>query len=235
MSKNTLNIFLTMILLCFVLSLMFHSKESIYTDSKLAKNKIIVLDPGHGYPDSGTSSADGICEKDLNLQIALLTKKILESKGFDVVLTRKNDLSLSKSKTNNKREDLINRKKIREQANADIFISIHMNHFSEEKYYGAQVFYNDITEENEYLAKTIQENLIEIADPSNTRVHKKDNSIFVLKNTNIPSVLVECGFLSNSEEAMRLSDKNYQTKIAKAIYFGIKQYLKSSEKNVKVN
>ena len=191
------------------------------TSTSPIKQKIVIIDAGHGTPDGGASAKDGTMEKDINLEIAKKLKKHLQKSGAKVIMTREDDNSLSNSKTNNKREDLNKRMHIRNNSNADIFVSIHMNHFSDPKYYGAQVFYNSSAQESQILAECIQKNLIEIADPSNKRQIKQNNEIFVLKNAQYPCVLVECGFLSNPEEAKKLSQDDYQRKIAKAVYKGI--------------
>lgn len=186
--------------------------------------KTVIIDAGHGFPDGGASSASGIHESEINLKIAKKLKKILTKNKMKVIMTRSNENSLSESKNNNKRDDLEKRSKIRDNSKADIFVSIHLNHFGEPQYSGAQVFYNNGNEKNELLAKCIQENLIALVDPQNTRNIKNDNNIYVLKNASIPSALVECGFLSNPEEAEKLNTKEYQNKIANAIYLGIADY-----------
>lgn len=218
------------ILIFFIASLYIHSQKSIHTLSELIKNKTIIIDAGHGIPDCGALAKDGTKEMELNLQIARKVKKILQEKGFNIIMTRNNNYSLSKSETNNKRSDLSKRKSIVANSDGDIFISIHMNYFPEEKYSGAQVFFNECMEENSILATSIQNNLIEIADPDNTRSSKADNSIYILKNSPIPSVLIECGFLSNSGETEKLKTKEYQNRLTKAIYFGIIKYFKQAKK-----
>ena len=194
------------------------------TSSTSLKKLTIIIDAGHGYPDSGASSSNNIYEKDLNLEISKKIKKELEKYGVTVIMTRKTDNSLSTSKTNNKKDDLNKRCEIRNNSNADLFISIHMNHFDNSKYTGAQVFYNNSSKNNELLAKYIQNNLIKYADPTNNRKIKKDNTIYILKNSKIPSVLIECGFLSNIWEANKLNEERYQNTIAKSIVKGIIEY-----------
>ena len=202
---------------------MVRTNTILPVNSGAVSNKIIVIDAGHGLPDAGASSKFGHLEKDLNMEIALKLKKLLKKKGAKVIMTRENDYSLSKSKTNNKSEDLHKRIKIINKAKADIVISIHMNHFSQTKYSGAQTFYSNQNKSSQKLADSIQYNLIKHTDKSNTRKSKESNSIFILKS-NTPSVLVECGFLSNEAEAKKLSTKKYQEKIAKSIYLGILDY-----------
>lgn len=209
-----------------VFLLLLNNSPSVLTFKSSLKKITIILDAGHGYPDSGASSVNNIYEKDINLKITKKLKKLLEKQGATVILTRISDDSLSKSKKNNKRDDLNKRVQIRDSSDADIFISIHMNHFEDSRYTGAQVFYNSSDNRNEHLAKCIQKNIIDHADPKNKRKIKQDNNIYVLKNSQIPSVLIECGFLSNLGEANKLNTDKYQNKISEAICKGIVEYTK---------
>lgn len=223
-------LFFSVFIIITALVLMIKTNYSLPTNTPAIKKKVIIIDPGHGNPDGGASSAEKVKEKDINLSVAKKLKAILEKEGAKVILTRKNDNSLSTSITNNKSDDLNKRKNIIRKSNADIFVSIHMNHFGDSKYYGAQVFYNDTNSENHKLASSIQKNLIKYADKTNTRTEKADNSLYILKNNQMPSVLIECGFLSNESEAHKLTTAKYQNKLAKAIYMGIDNYLYTKNK-----
>lgn len=190
-------------------------------------NKIIVIDPGHGGIDAG-ASAGGVKEKDLNLDIAKKLAALVEQSGGTAILTRSDDFSTAdknrdKSITQ-KKSDLTERKKLVEKYNADMFISIHMNKFSSDKYSGAQVFYNQNSKESAVLAKYIQNAFKKYLDKSNNRLEKAENNIFVLKNANAPAVLAECGFLSSPEELKKLSTEDYRQKVARAIFMGITEY-----------
>lgn len=196
----------------------------IPVSSSNLSQKTVIIDAGHGFPDGGAVSQSGIKESEINLEIAKRLKKLLSKNKVRVIMTRNDKNSLSTSETNNKRDDLNKRTHIRENSNADLFISIHLNHFSESKYRGAQVFYSENNPENKELAQGIQTKLIELADPENTRSIKSTNSIYILKDSSIPSVLAECGFLSNPEEALLLTTPEYQDKIAKALHLGIMDY-----------
>ena len=122
--------------------------------------------------------------------------------------------------------DLRSRLRFTREANADLFISIHMNKFEQSKYRGAQVFYPGNSLESKEPAQTIQQSITEFADNSNYREAKDSkNDIFILKDSKIPSVLVECGFLSNPEEEAKLLTQEYQSEIAYAIFGGISRYL----------
>ena len=147
-------------------------------------NKTIVLDAGHGGIDSGTSSDDKtIFEKDINLGITLKLKELIESSGGLVILTRDDDSSLyeeSESKTIRQKynENLKNRKKIVNESNADMFISIHLNYFTQSKYYGAQTFYQEGDSDGKVLAKCIQDELKRVVNNDNNRVIKPRNNLY---------------------------------------------------------
>ena len=198
-------------------------------------NRTIVLDAGHGGIDSGTSSDDKtIFEKDINLAITLKLKELIESSGGLVVLTRDDDSSLyeeSVNKTTRQKynENLKNRKKIADESNADMLISIHLNYFTQSKYYGAQTFYPESNKDGKALASCIQNEFKRVVDNSNNRVIKPRNDLYLLKDCKIPSALIECGFLSNEKEAKLLNDEEYQEKIAWAIYSGIQKYFDENE------
>lgn len=194
-------------------------------------NKTIVLDAGHGGIDSGASSNDKtIYEKNINLSITLKLKELIEASGGLVILTRDDDSSLyeeSENKTIRQKynENLKNRKKIVDESDADMFISIHLNSFTESKYSGAQTFYPEGMNDSKILAKSIQDELKRVVDNTNNRVIKPRDNLYLLKNCKMPSVLIECGFLSNNKEANLLNDEKYQDKIAWSIYAGIQKYL----------
>lgn len=192
------------------------------------KAKIILIDPGHGGYDGGAVSKSGTIEKDINLAIAIKLKKQLEYKGYKVYMTREEDESLNsiiKKPSSKKVEDLTNRCNKKKEVNCDMFISIHQNTFPQSKVYGAQVWYSKY-EESKILAGKIQKCLIEMADPNNKRIEKPalDHYRILRDGYEAPSVLVECGFLTNLEEEKKLKDEAYQEKIALAIAEGVKKY-----------
>ena len=120
-----------------------------------------------------------------------------------------------------------NRKKLVETAEADVFVSVHMNKFPQEQYRGAQVFYSPQPQESKQLGEEIQASLKEILNDGNERQAKKAEGIFILKNTLVPSVIVECGFLSNPQEAALLKEESYRQKLAWGIYVGIVKFFNS--------
>ena len=133
--------------------------------------------------------------------------------------------------TDKRRQDLTRRKEIMDNSGADIVVSIHLNDFSQSKYYGAQVFYPPNSEDSKNLAVNVQKVLREDVDPTNKReALVKSTPILILRNLKTPTVVVECGFLSNEQEEEKLRTESYQKKIAKAIKKGIDNYFLSSQK-----
>ena len=190
----------------------------------------IVLDAGHGGADPGKVGNNDILEKDINLAIVYKLKTLFENKGFEVVLTRKDDKVLADENSGNvKVEDLRNRVKLIEDVNPIMTISIHQNSFPDGSVSGPQVFFFDQSKEGEKLAATIQAVLNEQLNPPKQRVSKSNNDYYILKKTPTPTVIVECGFLSNETEAANLTDDAYQDKLARAIYSGVMQYLEESD------
>lgn len=200
-------------------------------------NKIIAIDPGHGGVDPGAVSKNGVLESEINLKIALKLKRLIEQSGGIVIMTRTKDVGLYSSEARTlrqmKTEDLHKRKEIVENSGADVFISIHLNSFGRTHYYGAQTFYRKGYEEGEKLALIIQSELKNILDKDNNRQPQKRDDIFVLNEISIPSVLIECGFLSNSKEESLLQDEIYQEKIAWSIYIGIMNYFSEMDNGKK--
>ncbi len=199
-----------------------------------AKEKIcIVLDAGHGGDDPGKIGINGSREKEINLAITQKVKNYLEANDIDVVLTRKGDDGLYDEDAENKKvQDMKRRIAIMEETKPLATVSIHQNSYPEEYVKGAQVFYHKDSREGELLASLLQESLREKLNKENHRQIKANDSYYLLKKTQIPTVIVECGFLSNSNEAALLSEEEYQDKVAWAIHMGIMQYINTYE-NVK--
>lgn len=211
--------------------------KDVSTTSLRTSNKIIVLDPGHGGVDPGALSNTGILEKDISLNIAKKLRRLLEQTGSIVILTREEDVGLytEKSITYNqkKNEDLRNRRIMINEINPDLFITIHLNSFSQSRYYGAQTFYQKGSNEGKTLTRLIQEELRNVLGEENERTALQTDSVYLLKEVQSTAILVECGFLSNPREAELLNQPEYQEKIAWAIYTGIIRYYdKIGENNV---
>lgn len=186
-------------------------------DNPQPASPLIVIDPGHGGPDSGAVGVEGISEKELNLSIGKLLKKELCARGFDVVMTREDDLKIQFPEGEwSKMKDMSMRREIIESSDADMIVSIHMNSFpSDPSVHGAQVFYGN--EQSKNIADDIQHELIEkINDGTNRRaMEKKDMYIFDTVDT--VEILVECGFLSSAADAAALKNPRRQREIAQAI------------------
>ena len=193
----------------------------------------ILIDAGHGGADGG-ASANGLTEKDINLSVALKLKDKIEQNGGSVTMTRDGDYSTADENrtdgTSAKKSDLKRRREMVSESGANMFVSIHMNKFPQEKYWGAQVFYADTPDSSRKLGESIQSALPRILNDGNERAAKKTNgSIYILKNASVPSVIVECGFLSNPSEAEKLKSDEYQSQLADAIFEGICDYLKTAD------
>ena len=218
-----------------VVSVIFYRHTYTKVASALAGNVgesplTVVIDAGHGGNDPGGIGVSGVLEKDVNLAVAEFLKKDLEQRGIKVVMTREEDTGLySENASNKKREDLANRIQVITDANPQFVICIHQNSFTDPKYSGAQVFYYKDSSEGASLAAYVQNQLISGVDPSNTRVPKSNMNYYMLKNSPAPIIIVECGFLTNSEEEAKLGTEDYQRKLAWNIYLGIMQYVNGAQ------
>ena len=194
-------------------------------------NKVIVIDPGHGGIDPGAIGKTGVYEKEINLNIALNLQALLEQSGCVTQLTRAIDESIHDQDKNSirakKNSDLKNRKKIIDSSQADAYISIHLNSFPQERYKGVQSFYPRDNDESKRLAENIQNELKATLQITDNRDALPIKEVYLMQNTNIPSVIVECGFLSNPEEEKNLTDQVYRRKVAWGIYLGIMKYFES--------
>jgi N-acetylmuramoyl-L-alanine amidase len=188
----------------------------------------IVIDAGHGGFDPGKVGINHVLEKDINLSVAYKVKKLLELENIRVVMTRKDENGLyKKSDGDKKRIDMNNRIKIINGSEAAFAISIHQNSFSQETSHGAQVFYYEGSRQGQELAVTLQETIKKSMMDGNHRLARPNSSYFLLRYSNCPLVIVECGFLTNRREAALLAEDSYQDKIAWAIYLGVMEYIKA--------
>ena len=188
----------------------------------------IVIDAGHGGEDGGAVSESGVLEKDINLSIANDTYALFYLLGFDVKQTRKTDIALDNGEDTIRKRKVSDMKKRLEIFNSpeeNTIISIHQNKFSESKYHGTQIFYSPNNPKSKQLADSIKYSVKGLLQPDNERECKKaDSGIYLLKNTNNPAVIVECGFISNGEECKNLLDSQYQKQIAFSITAGFLSY-----------
>lgn len=186
--------------------------------------KIIAIDPGHGGFDPGALGTNGMDEKDLNLAIAQKLANILRQAGAAVVLTRETDAPLAHTKNG----DLQARVDMVRESNADIFITIQCNSDPNSSYHGAQTFYYPSSEQGKLLETDIQKEIKQVLNNTH-RQPQKHGETYMLKNLDIPSVIVEVGFISHPEEEKSLNDSRYQNKMAWCIYSGIVDYFVTLE------
>lgn len=227
------------ILICSIVlssTIVLKKRKTASVDTRVSNDlPIIIIDAGHGGFDGGATAKDGTVEKDINLKISVYISEYLNLLGFDTILTREKDESLEDDSDEpikkRKTSDIHNRLKLMQQTDKALFVSIHQNHYSVEKYSGLQVFFSpDFSEESSLLAQNIQETVTEILQPDNNRQIKKcGTSVYLIYNAVKPAVLVECGFLSNVNEANLLKTDEYQRKIAFCISLGIFNYVNSKE------
>ena len=206
------------------------SNNTINTNADTLKYKTVIIDAGHGGEDGGASSAAGLVEKDVNLEISKLLCEMLRADGINVVMTREDDRLLydrnSDYQGRKKKLDLAARLTVADTTPDAIFISIHMNSFTNPKYSGLQVWYSPNAPDSSTLAGLIQSNNKATLQPENTRKTKvATSSIYLLENASCPAVLVECGFLSNPTEAALFETDEYKQKVAAMLCDSITEFL----------
>lgn len=189
----------------------------------------VVIDAGHGGEDGGTSSAAGTIEKDVNLEVAVALRDLLEAAGIPTVMTRTEDKLLYDRGVDyhgrKKVLDLAARRTIAEATEGCLFVSIHMNAFPQTQYSGMQVWYGMADARSFDVATAIQKGSTTLMPDNQRKVKAAGSSIYLLERLACPAVLVECGFLSNPEEAARLSDAAYRRAVATVIFGGILAYV----------
>ncbi len=206
------------------------NKQNIETvDSRVIEKPQIILDAGHGGFDGGAVASDGTYEKDINLNICLTLKEMLSENGYDVILTRTTDTSTESisegSISQMKKSDLSERLKLMKKYPNSIFVSVHLNKFTTSAASGAQVFYSGNGESSLKLANAVQSSVVSLLQPDNKRVCKKaTSSTYLLHNATVPAIIVECGFLSNSQELKLLKEEKYQNQMAFCIFCGITEF-----------
>lgn len=198
--------------------------------------KSVIIDPGHGGPDGGAVGVDGAVEKNINLAISLKLAGFFRASGFQVIMTRSTDRSIHDSGCDTIREmkssDLHNRLKIGNEHPQSLFISIHQNNFGQSQYSGTQVFYSQKNPDSRTLAQTLQTNVHNLLQPGNDReIKPAEKNLFILYYAKSPTVMVECGFLSNPTECRMLENNEYQDKMAFAIFSGTLQFYSAERQN----
>jgi len=201
--------------------------DAVYAQATISP--CVILDAGHGGEDVGTVSKDGTYEKDLNMQMTTKIGQMLSAQGYTVIYTRESDALLYTEEENvkglRKISDLKHRTEIANSHQDALFISIHMNSFTSETCEGLQVYFGLQNEMSMHLASSIQNAVVRDLQPNNQRKIKEGKDIYVLENTKIEAVLIECGFLSNPYECEKLKTEEYQKKLSFAIVCGIVEYI----------
>lgn len=183
-------------------------------------------------PDGGAVGVGGSVEQKINLEISHKLSEVLRAKGIKTVMTRVTEDCIctdmeGKSIRQIKREDMNKRLDIIKQSNADLFVSIHMNYFTDSDVDGLRLFYDAKHKETLKLAEFIQERMSEVTGAGMYAVKASEPSLFLMKHTPVPAVLIECGFLSNPEEEKKLNDDEYRSRIAWSIADAIEKYYQS--------
>ncbi len=219
---------------CLLVSAFYLARKTAFlthSDASSDDAYYVVIDAGHGDNDSGKVGVNGALEKDINLAISLKLKDLLEEQTIGthpvkVILTRGSDKILSDDNASNiKNSDMKNRAALIEKISPDLVISIHQNSFSDPNVSGPQVFYYSKSDDGMQIAQLLQNSLNEFLEPTSPRNAKANSDYYLLKKTPTPTVIVECGFLSNPSEADMLVSDTYQNKIAASLSSAIQEYL----------
>ena len=191
-----------------------------------ASSPPILVDAGHGGSDPGMIGVGGLEEKGINLSISLLLRDTLEKSGYSVIMTREEDKGLyDSSAANKKAQDMQRRIAMIREHMPVLSVSIHQNSYHDAGVHGPQVFYYESSVEGKKLAEAVQSSLNDLLEVDRPRKVKGNTSYYLLKRSSGTLVIVECGFLTNPEEAQKLQTKEYQEKVAAAVSEGIRTYL----------
>lgn len=205
------------------------TENALPTSANAAEKPVIVIDAGHGGLDSGAVGVTGVLEKDINLSIVLALKDMFEMSGFRVVLTRSEDISIYSSGVegirNQKISDMDNRLAIIKSYPDSIFLCVHQNNFTDPQYFGGQMFYNNNNPNNRTLATIMQNRFRELRPENDREIKLSGEELYLLKSNPNPSLMIECGFLSNPEEEQLLSTWEFQQKVAFTIYSGVLEFI----------
>ena len=227
-----LALILLSVIFVFVTSFSFNygirSIKSVNKNNNVCSKYTVVIDAGHGGKDSGTSAKDGTREKDINLSIARALYDYLMVCGVNTVMTRYDDYEVYKENEQRTRSDLYNRLDFINSIDNAIMVSIHQNFFTNESEWGMQIWYSP----NDEYSKMIADNILNINSSllsnTNGRTNRKStDDYYILYKATCPSVMVECGFMSNVKENEKLKALDYQKSLAYAIMLGLNEYIGS--------
>ena len=219
MLRRKIELCMTLLLLVGMIIVSKKLSQLVTSENVQAKKVVVVIDAGHGGHDPGKVGVNDALEKDINLQIAEKVKKYLEKNEIEVVMTREDDVM-----EDTKLEDMKKRVALINKTKPVITVSIHQNSYSDPNVKGAQVFFFTGSEVSKEAASLMQEELRKI-DSENIRQIKGNNEFYMLKKTEVSTIIVECGFLSNPGEAEKLVSEEYQEQMAQAICSGIMTWL----------
>ncbi len=193
----------------------------------------VIVDPGHGGTDGGAVGDDGTVEKNLNLTIALLLKEKLETEGIQVIMTRQTDEDTDGLTGFHKRQDLEERARIGNESGANLYVSIHINASTTRKDQGFQVWYGSGNPEGQQLAQVITKSVENAAICTRIRAVKQvPETLYIFRTVTIPSVLVECGFISNAADLYKLKQETFRNDLCKSLCEGIVSYLSGSNSRI---
>ena len=210
-----------------------HTAAQVSTRIQQRTQPVVLIDPGHGGIDGGTTSCTGLSESKLNLEISLRLNDLLRFLGHNTLMTRTQDISLGTQGSTireQKSSDLKKRVEIANQQQNAVVISVHQNHFTQSKYSGPQVFYNN-NPQSQNFAEQLQKDLNHSLAPDSNRSCKRSNGVYLMEHIHPPGILVECGFLSNPEEEQKLRKPEYQKKLCCIIAAATVKYLEASAVN----
>lgn len=221
---SELSAFVVLVIMLSLLgSVVWQGSQTVFY--QLAKPRMVVIDPGHGGYDPGAVAAQDVYEKDLTLQVSQRVQYLLKLNGVEVKLTRDEDedyVADGATGRDKKRSDLNVRIQLAQEAKADIYVSLHVNAVTSGLNSGAETFYFTRSASGKILAEAIQGELIQI--PGMNRRMAKPADFYVVKNTSMPAILIELGYLSNPTERAKLLREQYQEELAQAITQGIMHY-----------
>lgn len=210
------------LLILFLIILFSVNQVNAYVNDFPLLGKTIYLDAGHGGKDPG-AIYDNVYEKDINLDIVKKLQFELEKMGAVVLLTRDDDYDLASiDAKKRKQSDLLKRANLINESKCDMYISIHLNAYSSTKWSGLQIFYDDINPNNKILAEIMNETLK--SNLKTVREIKRENGYFMYHKINVPGILIESGFITNSNDRYKLKDSNYQVILARNIVLGVVNY-----------
>ena len=218
------------LLLCIVALISWQAGTLVAVHNQAAEadkaRPVVVIDAGHGGSDPGKVGINGQLEKDINLEIAKKLARYLEQADVRTILTREEDKGLySETDTRKKSADMKARCSLIDEADPDLVVSIHQNSYHQEPVSGGQVFYYTGSVKGKRLAEAVQRRFDYVLGAQNTRKAKENSSYYLLLHVKCPIVIVECGFLSNWQEAARLNSPEYQDRMAWTIHMGVMEYL----------